>query len=607
MPVEAPTDEVLSHIVGPTSIRYSRVEIYQSDGNTPFYDTFGDFKNTRLVDGTVNVDYDNDERRTLDLELDNKDRGLLHSPDGFWYDKILKTYSGIKYYSQANYESIVVADNPDMYWRFGATTDSVLDHSGNNYTGAGSVIASPGFLSITSGPLLIGSNQALAIKSLAGIVGPTPSGDLAAAMTAYTAECWVKFTSVGADQIFFCRPASTKFYMGFITGQWECSVNTGTQVKVRSTVPPVANKWYHVVFVYTGSTATLYINSVPVASAAVTGTVAADTTPLQVGYYRTTGTTYGFSGVLDEVAFYNTSLSPSQIQDHYSSATMPELQEQEWEVQVGEFMIDTITETNMPRTLKITGRDYTKKCMLSQFTAATQFAATQKVEDVIAALAGNCGITKMILPVTGKTLGVKTLFDIATPRWDAMKQITDSFGYELFFDAQGWLVMREYKDPINAPEVYTLGAGRSDSNIVTWSKATSDSQIFNHILVYGESSDDSIAPVSAQAINNEPSSPTCVARLGDRVYAYSSSLITTTAQAQKVATQYLTVNALEEYDMTVESIVFVWWEAGDIIKIHLWDEDAEADPPTRFLLSSFAIPLKLGTMSISSKRVTVIK
>jgi hypothetical protein len=267
-------------------------------------------------------------------------------------------------------------------------------------------------------------------------------------------------------------------------------------------------------------------------------------------------------------------------------------------------MIDSISEANFPYTVKIQGRDYTKKCMISKLANSLAFTAGYDLETAIWVLAVNAGIDKFILPVTGKVLGKEYFYERGTIRWNAMKEMALGFGYELFFDAQGYLVMREFQDPITAPLSYTLQTGPTFGNLVSYNKTVNDTRIYNHIIVTGESSDETIIPVMAEAINTEPSSPTRVAELGDRVYPFTSPFITTTAQAQDVADKMLRIMGLEEFDLTFSAIPLFWLEVGEIVEFN--DPRKNAGQPTRFLLSSLTLPLGLEAMSGNAKRVTVV-
>lgn len=274
-----------------------------------------------------------------------------------------------------------------------------------------------------------------------------------------------------------------------------------------------------------------------------------------------------------------------------------------WEVQIGEFMIDRISEAHFPHDVKITGRDYTKKCMLSKFTQATMFQAGQTLEGLIGTIAANAGITKRLLPNTGVVIGDTFTFDRNTSRWDAMKQIATAYNYEIYFDATGYLTIRPFRDPTTSAPVVWIETGKK-GQIASYTKSTSDASLFNHILVTGESSDQTTLPVYAEAINTNPDSPTNIDEIGDRYWEYSSSLITDQQQAQDLADSYLSIQSLEEFELDFETLLMPWLEVGDILGF-IDPNPAPGDPST-FLLSSLTLPLTLAPMSGVGKRVLIV-
>lgn len=272
-----------------------------------------------------------------------------------------------------------------------------------------------------------------------------------------------------------------------------------------------------------------------------------------------------------------------------------------YEAQVGEFMIDRMDQSHFPRDIKITGRDYTKKLLLSKFPQPITFTEGQLVEDLVRNIASNGGISKFVLPVTGKITGKDFTFDKGVARWEALNEIVTAYGYELFFDAQGYLTMREYQDPVTSPSVYVFETGQF-GNLVSYSKSTNDTRIYNHVAVTGGDADS--IPVYAEALNTEPTSPTSIAKIGDRLYEYSSPFITTVDQAQDVANKFLSIHALESYEFGFDAIVLPWLEANSIIDFY--DPDPAPGDPTRFLMDTLDIPLGLDAMSATAKRVTIV-
>jgi YD repeat-containing protein len=92
-----------------------------------------------------------------------------------------------------------------------------------------------------------------------------------------------------------------------------------TQVAGGSTV---AGTWMHIVGVYNGSTATLYINGSSVNSASKTGNIGSSTTPLVLGADTEISSEY-FNGVLDEVRISNSVRSADWIATEYNNQSSP--------------------------------------------------------------------------------------------------------------------------------------------------------------------------------------------------------------------------------------------------------------------------------------------
>jgi hypothetical protein len=270
---------------------------------------------------------------------------------------------------------------------------------------------------------------------------------------------------------------------------------------------------------------------------------------------------------------------------------------------LGEFMIDKIGKPHFPSRIPVSGRDYTKKLMLAKLADTTTFQEWERPENVIRALALNSGIpaNKLSLPFTNRTLNSDTTFDRLTPVFEVMKKIANGFGYEIFFDNFGTLVMREFVDPLTAPLSHTFQTGRR-GNLVSYDLSAEDTRIKNEIVVYGAGNNNRL--IIGRAENNEPTSPTRIAKIGRRTDDFPSQHIATVQDAQALAQRILAVSALESFNASLESIVAPWLEAADAVGF--FRPDASADEPNRFLLSSFSIPLSLGTMSAEVKRVTVV-
>lgn len=288
--------------------------------------------------------------------------------------------------------------------------------------------------------------------------------------------------------------------------------------------------------------------------------------------------------------------------EYYSSNVLTR-----WEMQVGEFMIDRITEDYFPNVTKITCRDYTKKCLVSDIVNSLQFSSTTPVEVIIRALGANAGITKFRLPYTGLGFSDDVVFDAGTARWEMMKTIAASVGYEIYFTSDGYLTMRPYQDPVLSPVTWVFQTGQPTGSLIEFSRESNDSRVKNHCIVIGATvTDDAGFSTTAfgEARNDNPESPTRIARIGDRCDIFKSDYITDPAQAQAVADSRLRLMALEEYSVNFASLILPWVDAGDIVD--MINPKESSFTPARFLLSSYSLPFALGNMSGIAKRVTIV-
>lgn len=272
-----------------------------------------------------------------------------------------------------------------------------------------------------------------------------------------------------------------------------------------------------------------------------------------------------------------------------------------WETQLGEFMIDSIQAPHFPKIVDIQGRDYTKKLKGSKFSLSTTFTPGQALDGVIRAIAYNAGLTRIDIPPTGQVLDREFAFERSTERWQAIKDLATAYGYEVWFRPDGYFTMAEIQDPLTAPEAFTFETGRFGT-MVQFTKTSNDSRLFNHIVVTGGAAD--TVPIFAEARNDDPLSPTRIDRIGDRVYPYHSEFITYYEQALNLAQKFLKVYALEEFQIDIESVVLPWLDAGEIIGFI--DPDPGVGEPSRYLLSSFGVPLRLGSMSLTGKRLAIV-
>lgn len=580
-----PPPEAQAAILGPSSdiVRYA--ELYNADGTV-----WKSIKDTDILGGGVNVDYSRSERRTFELELENIDGVMDPWEGGLWYDKILKIWRGVKWKSyHPNYveflnvtRTINVPDNArldvvgDMQFTFHVSW-SDTPFNGVDYQALFGKWDGPANFSYF--PFLGGDGTPVLFYSTTGannlnIVFTKPLFALKNTSMWYRWKIDVNNGAAGSTQTIEYS------YDGIAWTLWDTVVGPiisffsgNAQLRIGTNAP--SPQWFrsklHSLEIRNG------LNGPVVLSLNI------EDRDVGTGdYVDSAGNAIDFTNLTVQAGYY---------------------EDKEWAGQIGEFMLDEIKTSNFPHTVHLQGRDYTKKLILSKFKYATAFQKGLPVEQVLRTIAINGGIdpNKIIMPNSGKVTGKTWVFESGVERWDAFNQIASNYNFEAYFDGNGFLVVRDFEDPLTSATRFTFKTGNS-GNLVSYEKTTRDVRIYNVIVVRGGSAQ--TTPVYGVAENHEPSSPTRIERIGERVFEYESQFITTTQQAQDVADKFLKLHSLEEYDLNLSSIVVPWLEAGDIVEF--LDPDPNPGDPTRFLLSNFDIPLSLGAMSATGKRVVLV-
>lgn len=230
----------------------------------------------------------------------------------------------------ATYAEAVSADNPIAYWRLDeaggsspdvATNSGSLSASGNGvYLGA-PLRQQPGTLAGSADPAVAfdGLVQKLDVPYQAAL---NPSGRL-------TVELWVR---LGGSLGTIRSPLSSRHlpaggaygYVFYTTlgNQWEFRTHTGLAASRVLGGVVQSNAWTHLVGVYDGVATRLYVNGVAVGYP-VTNAFAANTvTPLRIGGGANEGSgAFFWPGRIDEVAIYNTALSPARVAAHHQAGT----------------------------------------------------------------------------------------------------------------------------------------------------------------------------------------------------------------------------------------------------------------------------------------------
>ena len=553
--------------LAPTSEIVRRVELYEQDGQTPFE---ADLWDEILIDGAVSLDLSSDERRTLEVTLANPDSRLDPTVDKLWYDKIVKPFYGVRVPPRSELPRVAIVEEYGLTGQGGALVDLLAAVAEVVFLPTAQTLAD-----VADYDVLISLSHTETQKS----------GLLVEAHAA-------------GKSILTCAPFATRGSAPLLLGAVDASVTS----PATETLSPVVGDQPWAPFAVIGEPRRRIVTAAPGATIDVTSASG----PAVISYE---GEQDGPRWAHTHLHRFSSDAFPSSA-DRDSCATMLgqllrwldiAVGGRVWEMQIGEFLIDAASaDAESFGEVALTCRDMVKRCRQSKLVTATTFSKGRSIESIIETMAANSSIARRRLPVTGQSLDRDMTWESDTERWEIMKELATSFNYDLRFDSTGTLVMTEFSDPLSAPVSLDLTVG-AQGNLVSRGLRTSDSRLFNHVVVVGEGSDSSTPPVWAEAINDNPRSPSRVAELGDRVIRHTSPLISTLAQARELANSMLSIAALEEFELDFATPLLPWIEPGQILR--LTDEAAGTWGPNRFLISTLSYPLDLSPMSGSGKRV----
>ncbi len=225
----------------------------------------------------------------------------------------------------SSYQSAVLADNPVSYWRLGELSGT---------TAADSVDGNPGTIKggVTlgaAGALVGDSDTAMTFNGSYAYINITDNANLNITGD-FTLEAWAKLASLDGVSRAVVHKGGTS---GYSTWQYRLSVTSGNvwrgtvyiggkSFDVTDSGTPTLNGWDYLVLTRSGSTPTLYVNGVSVATGTANGALNSGTGILAIGRTGSSSSHY-FNGSIDEVAIYGAALSASRILAHYNAAISP--------------------------------------------------------------------------------------------------------------------------------------------------------------------------------------------------------------------------------------------------------------------------------------------
>jgi hypothetical protein len=174
-----------------------------------------------------------------------------------------------------------------------------------------------------------------------------------------------------------------------------------------------------------------------------------------------------------------------------------------------------------------------------------------------------------VIDLTGDTTTAPVL-DIDKERWaDGVEKLADAIAAECFADQLGRFIIRRQPVITDAP-VWVVDSGPTGVLVKADLELTRE-QVYNAVVASGERTDGTPA-VWAKVVDDEPGSPTYYGGpFGRKVRYYSSSLLTTTAQATATASALLARVRGYAAKVATEAMPNPALEPGDVIEVRLPD------------------------------------
>jgi hypothetical protein len=552
-----------------------RMEVYEEDGTTLWYASSEEDPLTkRLIDGSITVDYNSAERRKGDLTLLNHDFAFRLNPSGgFYYDKIIKLYRGVEF-------------NPSLIQPKIGLVET--DLTGNTLDGALRVISRSGYM-VDNISTATGYGDIADYDIVMALNQTTPLNKHLLFKEAHARGKHVFTISIDATN------NEIPYYGGggSFTGNWgiQPSVNDSPLRNLITTSGNiVSDTGWHTDTPANGGIAVAMNSQSPSWIAVIMGLN-------KVGSYWFQ---YQMNAaVLANQETHNVNFLTGVLKYLATGG----LTSDTWEVQLGEFMIDGVNDQIFPNQVKVNFRDYTKKLLKDKIAQTSTFVAGTPLRTFVRSIAANGGITKFREAIGDEIFPNDITYDRKTDRWKMITDACTAFDYEVFFDNEGYLVVRKFNDPTTAPIYQSFGTGAT-GNLVSFDRSINDGRIFNIARVYGDPISNDRLPYFGEAINDDPASPTSIMELGRRPWEFEGNYFTSDQQCLDLARSRLKILGLESYDINFSSIYYPWLEVGEIVEI--LDPHRNSTDPTRFLMDQITLPIKLGPMSGTGKRVTLV-
>ena len=213
-----------------------------------------------------------------------------------------------------SYSSEVLADSPVIYYRMNEASGDIVDSSGNGNDST-SVEGTP--LYGEDGALVVEPDDCIKVTASNSDQFVVPYNASMDVGDVLSAEAWIKRgdTSTG-ERAFFAKANSA--FLGMLDHNIFFARSGITGICTSTITITDTDTFHHIVATKDGSDVHLYIDGADVTGTVTNSTFTDTSDSLYVGAENGGGY---FTGWLDEIAIYDTALSPARVLAHYQAAT----------------------------------------------------------------------------------------------------------------------------------------------------------------------------------------------------------------------------------------------------------------------------------------------
>ncbi|WP_406157788.1 DUF5047 domain-containing protein [Streptomyces canus] len=245
-------------------------------------------------------------------------------------------------------------------------------------------------------------------------------------------------------------------------------------------------------------------------------------------------------------------------------------------VPLGVFRLDQVTGDRAQGPVTLEGKSFEVYLSDDKFTAATSTRGFGTVATAVNYLVSSSmpSLSVDTSRLIDTAIGTTT-WDVQGDRMEAIREVAQAAGCEVYCDAAGTLVVAPLPNPLTTPPVWDVAAGERGT-LIKASGGMSAAGVYNGILATGENTEDNTVRVSALVVDNDPTSPTYWSGpFGHRPGFISSSTLTTTAACTAAATAELNSRRLPNAVADLSSLPNPALEPGDVIRAIYLDGSRE--------------------------------